>query len=94
MAKENIEFALDQASGLYVAEFTAEEAFRLHIEGEGGVITIQQKDQEGDKYDIVHVWPNKSTLDTSIADPNEIYPVDIKITCSFDPVQAFYRVKE
>lgn len=83
--------SFSKVSGKYVAEFTANGNFALHIERAGaGVITMEQTSVQGSQYAPVmgfsQNWRNFPVIDTTIT--GDVFPMYIKIVSETQPSMA------
>lgn len=87
----NITFS-PQTNGTYKATMQVSSDFKLHIETSApSDISVYQKDPDGNNYDIVGVYKDKTVLDSSFGDPYKAYPLSIMLVCTSQPSQSFYK---
>ena len=85
-----MELTFTKAGGLYVAEFTVEGDFNIHIEKDAGNIRILQSSVQDGQYDYVrnaNINANDGVIDFDFT--ALVYPKYIRVESKVMPTKAF-----
>lgn len=89
-----MELQFTQNENLFIAEFTAEADFNIHIEKDAGFVTLYQSGVQGGKYDVVRTLNDNNqdvVIDTDCL--AVVYPKYLRVVATTLPTVAVVTFK-